>query len=79
MLNQALRRTSGSNVHVTHASPLAAAHARWCSLIARPSPVRRTPGRTPVTWLCNDGAPRWRPRNPTEAPMTAPSPYAAAT
>ena len=55
MLNQALRRTSGSNVHVTHASPCSAAHARWCSFIARPSPVRRTPGRTPVTWLCSDG------------------------
>ena len=53
MLNQALRRTSGSNVHVIHASPLAAAQARWCSFIARPSPVRRTPGRTPVTWLCS--------------------------
>ena len=37
MLNQALRRTSGSNVHVTHASSCSAAHARWCSFIARPS------------------------------------------
>ena len=55
MLNQALRRTSGSNVHVTHASPWSAAHARWCSFIARPSPVRRTPGRMPVMWLCSDG------------------------
>ena len=47
MLNQALRRTSGSNVQTMFASPCSTDHSRWCSFICRPSPVLRTPGRMP--------------------------------
>ena len=68
MLNHALRRTSGSNVQVTHGSPCSAAQARWWIFIARPTPLRWTPGRIPVTWLCSASSPSWRARNPNEAP-----------
>ena len=54
MLNQALRRTSGSNVHVIQWRPWSAAHARWCIFIARPRPRAAMPGRSPVMWLWSD-------------------------
>ena len=65
MLNQALRRTSGSNVHVDPGQPVL---ARPTPAGAASSPARarcwRTPGRMPVMWLCSDGWPSWSREEP---------------